>query len=59
LPGGYAFHRDRAGVYEPDGTRPIGDLRRADVVVLADRWLNAREPNDSMKPAIPRHEVLR
>ena len=59
VPGTY-FIEMEPGITNRNGTRLTGDLRRADVVVLADRWLNWREPNDSMKPGDPRpNEVLR
>src|SRR5262249_52738217 len=58
-PGTY-FIEMEPGITNRNGTELTGDLRRADVVVLADRWLNWREPNDSMKPGDPRpNEVLR
>jgi hypothetical protein len=48
------------GITNRNGTRLTDELRRADVVILADRWLNWSEPNESMKPGDPRpNEVLR
>jgi hypothetical protein len=58
-PGTY-FIEMEPGITNRNGTELTDELRRADVVVLADRWLNWREPNDSMKPGDPRpNEVLR
>jgi hypothetical protein len=58
-PGTY-FIEFEPGITNRDGTRLTGELRRADVVILADRWLNWNEPNESMKPGDPRpNEVLR
>jgi hypothetical protein len=58
-PGTY-FIEMEPGITNRNGTRLTGELRKADIVILADRWLNWREPNDSMKPGDPRpNEVLR
>jgi hypothetical protein len=58
-PGTY-FIEMEPGITNRHGTRLTGELQRADVVVLADRWLDWDEPNDSMKPGDPRpNEVLR
>jgi hypothetical protein len=58
-PGTY-FIEMEPGITNRNRTRLTDELRRADVVVLADRWLNWKEPNDSMKPGDPRpNEVLR
>ena len=58
-PGTY-FIEMEPGITNRNGTPLTGELRRADVVILADRWLNWSEPNDSTKPGDPRpNEVLR
>jgi hypothetical protein len=58
-PGTY-FIEMEPGITNRNGTRLTRELRRADVVILADRWLNWKEPNDSMEPGDPRpNEVLR
>jgi hypothetical protein len=58
-PGTY-FIEMEPGITNRSGTRLTGELRRADVVILADRWLNWSEPNESMKPGDPEpNEVLR
>ena len=58
-PGTY-FIEMEPGITNRDGTPLTDELRRADVVILADRWLNWSEPNESMKPGDPRpNEVLR
>jgi hypothetical protein len=58
-PGTY-FIEMEPGITNRNGTRLTGELRRADVVILADRWLAWSEPNDSMKPGDPKpNEVLR
>jgi hypothetical protein len=58
-PGTY-FIEMEPGITNRNGTRLTGELRRADVVILADRWLNWNEPNESMKPGDPGpNEVLR
>jgi hypothetical protein len=52
-PGTY-FIEMEPGITNRNGTRLTDELRRADVVVLDDDWLNWNEPNDSMKPGDPR-----
>jgi hypothetical protein len=58
-PGTY-FIEMEPGITNRNGTPLTDELRRADVVILADRWLNWGEPNESMKPGDPRpNKVLR
>jgi hypothetical protein len=58
-PGTYFIEMEPA-ITNRNGTELTDELRRADVVILAERWLNWNEPNDSMKPGDPRpNEVLR
>jgi hypothetical protein len=57
---GTTFIEMEPGITNRDGTPLTDELRKADVVIVSDRWKGWDEPNDSMKPGDPRPaEVFR
>jgi hypothetical protein len=51
---GTTFIEMEPGITNRAGTPLTEELRRADVVIVSERWTGWDEPNDSMKPGDPR-----